>query len=358
MLELLDISKLYFERVVGLKPRAYGLKEGKYFLYGAPGIGKSSLALLHSARYKKVLYINCLDLRTDVEVANKLILKLFLERNLELLIVDNYTPSVSLPNIKHIILIARSPAHCPSGFRQKHIRALSFEEYISFDMKNISISNLFNLYLKEGNLARVMALEPSYKITYKQDLLQLALGQDFGIFSALLSLQGAKCSTNHIYNVLKKTHKISKDRIYPLLKVWQEQGLIYLIPHISSNAKRLYFYDFSLPECVNAKKHFQALCENMLLLELLALCEKQGKDISLSYDDSGAFICALGAFMCLPFGTKDSIESKLLGLSALAHKRVFIITLSFEGQGELRHKGAHTTWEAISFINLALEFEW
>ena len=63
-----DISKSYLERVVGVKPRRYGLKKEKTFLYGAAAVGKSSLAFLHSARYKKTLYINCADSRTNIRI--------------------------------------------------------------------------------------------------------------------------------------------------------------------------------------------------------------------------------------------------------------------------------------------------
>lgn len=333
-----------------MMPRRYGLKTGKIFLYGAPAVGKTAIALLHSIRYKKTLYIDCADCRINTESANAFILKAYLERNIEQLVIDNYTPSISLPNLEHMILIAQNPEHCPEGFMQKHIRALSFEEYISLDTKNLSINNLFNLFLKEGNLIEIMRLEPSYKITRKQEILKLALWNDFEIFRSLLALQGQKLTPNYIYMILKKSQKISKDRIYPLLSSLQQRGIIYLIPHILGQSKKLYFYDFSLPLCVQNEKNLIGILENMLLLELLNLCDRYEKSEDIRYGDMEEFICELGVFLFLPFATLETIESKLKK-STVPH--IYIITLSFEGEGRMHQ----TQWKAISFVNFALDSE-
>ncbi|MCX2716375.1 ATP-binding protein [Helicobacter sp. MIT 21-1697] len=346
-----DISKSYLERVVGILPRRYGLKKDRIFLYGAPAVGKSALAFFHSVWHKKTLYINCADCRTDIESANAFILKSYLERNLELLIVDNYTPAISLPNLSHIILIAPSIAHCPKDFTPKHIRALSFEEYVSFDNKNISISNLFNLFLKEGNLPEIQRLQPSYKITRKQEILKLALKNNFALFCSLLSMQGQKLTINHIYTLLKKSHKISKDKIYPWLSSLEKCGIISLVPHRKNANKKLYFYDFTLPLCVRNEKNLIAILENMLLLELYAKLERTGKSDIIEYGDVGEFVCALGIFLFLPFATQEHIESKLATYTQKTH--MYIITLNFEGKGKIKN----ITYQAMSFINFALEWE-
>lgn len=348
-----ELSKTYLERVVGIMPRRYGLKAGKNFLYGAPGVGKTSIALFHSMQYKKTLYIDCNDRRISTESANAFILKSYLERNIEQLIIDNYTPRISLPNLKHIILIAQSPNHCPQDFIPKPIRALSFEEYISLDSKNLSINNLFNLFLKEGNLPESIRLDPSYKITRKQEILKLALWNDFEIFCSLLTLQGQKLTTNHAYTILKKSHKISKDRIYPLLDSLQQRGIIHLIPHINNTSKKLYFYDFTLPLCVQNEKNLIASLENMLLLELFALCERLGINEEIKYGDLGEFVCGLGVFLCLPFATQETIESKL---RKLEYQQIYFITLSFEGNGEVGKAQNKIQWKALSFVNFALEY--
>lgn len=351
-----DLSKSYLERVVGILPRRYGLNKQRIFLYGAPGVGKSSLAFFHSMYYKKTLYINCADCRTNIESANALILKSYLERNLELLIIDNFTPALSLPNLNHIILIAPSMTHCPKDFKHKHIRALSFEEYVSFDNKNISITNLFNLFLKEGNLPEIQRLQPSYKITRKQEILKLALANDFALFCSLLSMQGQKLTINHIYTLLKKSHKISKDKIYPWLTHLEACGIIYLIPHIKNANKKLYFYDFTLPLCVQNPKNLIAILENMLLLEILKLCEQYEKSEQIYYGDLGEFVCEIGVFLFLPFSNLENIESKLSKLTFI-YNHIYIITLNFEGKGKCSFNKNTLEWEAISFINFALEWE-
>lgn len=349
-----DLSKSYLEGAQSALPRRYGIKVGKTFLYGAPGVGKSALALLYSKGHKNTLYINCEDCRTDIESANAFILKSYLERKLELLIIDNYTPHISLPNLNHIILIADSLTLCPEDFKPKHIRALSFEEYVSFDNKNLSLHHLFNAFLKEGNLAKVALLPTYQKVLYKQDMLKLALWNDFNLFCALLPLQAQKFSTHHIYTLLKKSHKISKDRIYPLLRSLQERGIIHFVPHITNAHKKLYFYDFTLPLCVRIEKNLQAMLENMLLLELYHFCERFNVSTEVSYGDMGEFVCALGVFLFLPFATSESIESKLTKLNT-PYTSIFIITFDFEGNGEI-HAPQPLQWVAMSFINFALEF--
>lgn len=349
-----ELSESYLESATSLLPRRYGLKADKIFLYGAPGVGKTSLALLHSEQYKNALFVDCADSRFCPQTANTVILKAYLERRLELLIVDNYTPHISLPNIPCIILIDKTLASCPKDFTPKAIRALSFEEYVSFDKKNLSIKHLFNTFLKEGNLAEIHSLAPHRRIPRKQEILKIALSNDFSLFCSMLPLQAKIFSVHHLYQILKKTHKISKDKIYPLLHYLEEWGIIYRVPHTKHNHKKLYFYDFTLPLCVSGAKNLQAMLENMLFLEILNFCERYGLSEAVSYGDMGEFICELGVFVFLAFATYDSIESKLAKCGIEGH--IYVITFEFEGNGSVNTQSGLLKWEAISFINFALEF--
>lgn len=322
------VSKSYFERVAGILPRRYGINGNRVFLYGAAGCGKSALALMRGARFKKALYVNCLDKRYEIDSLNALILKLYLEKSLECLIVDGYTSAVHLPKIENIILINQNPAFAPEGFALKRIDGLSFEEYISFDKKNISINNLFNLFLKEGNLPCIAFVESSYKITAKQDMLKLNLGQDYDIFCELLLMQGLKLSGLQIYRLLKKELKISKDRLYALLKTLEMSGYIHFVQHIkNANAAKMYFYDFALPMCVSNERNFHAGVENMVLLEIMKFnCGE------IFYGDIGEFISKIGVFLVMPFATKEIIESKLQKVLGV-HTFIYVITLTLEGGG-------------------------
>lgn len=347
-----EISKTYLEESPHILPRRYGIKP-QSFLYGAPSVGKSALALLYSRAYKNTLYINCADCRTDIASAHNFITNHSVLNTFDCLIIDNYTPHLRLPSIENMLLLAQSPTDCPEGFQTKHIRALSFEEYVSFDNKNQSIDHLFKSFLKDGNLAQMITLPTYLKIPRKQEILKLALKNDFMLFAALLPLQAQKLSPHHIYTLLKKSHKVSKDRIYPLLHIWQECGIIYLLPHLMASHKKLYFYDFTLPLCVSNSKNLQAMLENMLFLELLAFCERYGVSTDIHYGDMGEFICALGVFIFLPFANEENIPPKLAKLKA-PYKHIYVITFDFEGRGSIREKSLE--WEAMSFIDFALEF--
>ncbi|TLD80465.1 ATP-binding protein [Helicobacter sp. MIT 05-5293] len=379
-----EISKSYFERVASIMPRRYGINAGKVFLYGAPKTGKTSLALLYGAQFKKSFYIDCADKRMKIDIINAFLLKNYLEKNLEMLIIDHYTPSISLPNLQHIILIAPNAKDIPPDFQPKAIQALSFEEYVSFDHKNIAINTLFNLFLKEGNLPEIYHLEPSYKIPRKHEILKLALENDYEIFCSLLPMQAQKLTPHHIYALLKKSHKISKDRLYPLLEKLQKTQIIFFVPHLQHQAKKLYFYDFTLPLCVSEEKNFNAILENMLFLELQKQTEQTYRitdslapyfthkislqapldslesrvliDSQIFYGDYNEFITPLGVFIFIPFADKEIITQKLL---KMPYERIFIITLSFESHGIAKHNNRQIQWIATTFINFALgDVEW
>lgn len=372
-----EISKGYFDRAANTMPRRYGINAGKVFLYGAPKTGKTSLALLYGAQFKKNFYVDCADKRVKIDAINAFLLKNYLEKNLEMLIIDHYIPSISLPNLQHIILIAPSTKDIPPDFQPKAIQALSFEEYVSFDRKNIAINTLFNLFLKEGNLPEIYHLEPSYKIPRKHEILKLALGNDYEFFCTLLLMQAQKLTPHHIYALLKKSHKISKDRLYPLLEKLQKTQIIFFVPHLQHQTRKLYFYDFTLPLCVSGEKNFNAILENMLFLELQKQTEQTYKisnslssyfihktslespksaDSQIFYGDYNEFITPLGVFIFIPFADEKIITQKLF---KMPYEHIFVITLSFESKGILKYNDRQIQWIAMTFINFALgDTEW
>ena len=270
---MLDFKSIFQEKThnFSIYPRRFGIKEGKTHLYGPPKSGKTSLALLFAKEFKNPIYIHCKDPRNQRENIQKDLLKSFLEKRLDLLILDDYEPLFELPNIKNIILITSQP-HCfiPQNFQSKAIAPLNFEEYISINKNQTPINQLLNTFIKEGNLPEILNTPDHLKVTKKQELMQRIFQENYPIFQALLSFQSQNITIHQLYTYLKRSFKISKDKLYALLHSLQEQEFIHLLEHktTKNSAKKLYFYDFSLPYAFSPEPNFQAIFENMVFFEL------------------------------------------------------------------------------------------
>lgn len=329
------------ERVI--LPRRYGITSGKVFLYGPPRSGKTSLALQFALGFGKPIYIDLADRHLQSEEVQGYLLKMHLEKKVDVLVLDNYHAPIALPNIPNIVLIGYRQ-HCPQDFVPKRILPLCFEEFVSFDTKNLSLKTLFNAFLKNGNLPEIQEFGAYKRFERLYEIVRVAFGEDTEMFLALLRFQSQNATPHRIYATLKSMMKISKDRIYAKLAHWETNGVLFFLPHCHKpNVKKLYFADFSLSHLLHHSPAAQL--ENMLFLELLKLSEQSGE--SLCYGDGGEIVYQNRAFVSFPFATRELIAPKI---HKLASQEIYIITLSFEGQGKVGHK----SWRAMNFIDFAL----
>ncbi|PAF48299.1 hypothetical protein BKH41_06180 [Helicobacter sp. 12S02232-10] len=344
-----DLEQNFIDKIQNftILPRRFNLKSNKIHLFGPPKSGKTSLALDFAKRFKKPAYIDCNDPRTDIESIKPLLLKLYLEKKIDILIVDNFHDSFSLPNLENVILITSSQnINVSKNFLSKAIEPLSFEEYISFDKKNLSINALFNHFLKDGNLPEIQYLNEYQKIPRKQEIIFLALNSNARLFQNIIPYQAHKITINQIYTQIKKQNKISKDKIYECINEFQATKTIYFLPHKEdkSKSKKLYFYDFSLPYAFMSIKSFHAIFENMIFLELL------GKNQTLFYDEGCDFLTQDScAYIALAFPTQEMIEEKIAKIQK-KFSLITIITINYEYE----RKTPYGKWKAVSFINFAL----
>lgn len=342
-------------------PRRYGIAKGRTFLYGAPKVGKTSLALQFALSFKKPLYLDLGDLRVKKDEAQAYLLKLYLEKGLDVLVLDNYTKDVFgnflsedytqlLPNLQDIVLIGKKQ-ECPSGFVSKCILPLCFEEFVSFDSKNLSLKNLFNLFLKDGNLAQIFEIGAYKRLQAKGELLQNALHTQVDLFFKILPFQAQNIAPNALYERLKKQMRISKDTLYATLKQWEENGIIFYISNLTNRgSKKLYFFDFSLPSLISFEKNLSAQLENMLFLELCKTSEQSG--FKANYDEimcgaQGEFYLGNSAYIFIPFATSALIAQKIPNIDCA---NIIIVTLSFEGEGSIGEK----KYRAMQFVDFAL----
>ena len=324
----------YNEKSYNTLPRDFTLPSPKTLIYGAPKSGKTSLAFDFASSLnlpsKKIAYLDCQDPRVELEEAKSELLKLFLEKKIELLILDSYSPTFALPNLPSIILISALPHTLPS-FSLLKMRNLSFAEYVSFDRKNSSPITLLKNFIKDGNLPQMPFLAEFQKVKIKQENLKIALGESFSLFCKLSSFASSKLTTNQFYSLLKKERKISKDRLYELWDRLEREGIILSLPHIQeSKPKKLYFYDFSLPKALSPQSTILQILENMFVLELMIFLEKNGD--TLYYDDQNFFITQNhGVFFFAPFAHQEFISQKI---KKSPYPQVRIITLEKDWEME------------------------
>lgn len=327
-------------------PRRFGIKKGKTFLYGPPKSGKTSLALLFTKKYKNSVYIDCQDPRNNLDDLKNKILKAFLEKKIDLLILDNYQPIFTLPNIDNIILVhhkdlTQSLDTKLQDFSSKLIMPLIFEEYISLITSQEDINQSLNRFIRDGNSLETFHSLDFQKISKKQNSMMLFFKEDYPILLLLLNFQSQKITTNQIYLYVKKYLKISKDKLYALLSHLQLCKFIFLVPQKDSSGfqKKLYFYDFSLPYALCPKPYFQAIFENMVFLELY----QQYKEEEIIYDQNTHFIINQTLFFAIAFPNQQHIDKILKENS---NQRILIIAIN---------KIEHPQCKIIDFISFALK---
>lgn len=361
---MLDFARGYEERAKGfvIFPRANTPKARKLLLYGAPKCGKTSLALDLVRHYKRPILLDCADLRVRMDLAQSELLKLFLEKRFDALIIDNYSPELSIPSHPDVIIIAPNPAKLGESIRADFtahcVRPLNFEEYVSFSKSN-KLESIFASFLKEGNLPELPYTPESKRTARIQEIFTLYARHNTSILAFLLRYQGKPFSTHNAFCLLKQQQKISKDKIYALIDSLQSEQVIITLPHAKQKeSKKLYFYDFALPYAISPAPNFQAIFENMIFCELLHAGIAPDVDSGMSYDESCDFIIGDLGIFALPFPTPALIESKLSRLTRSFAQVLFIsidTTLPPAPYTNHGHLGARGSYRVMSFIDFALE---
>lgn len=339
-------SQLLNEKSYNTLRRKSPILHPKTLIYGAPKSGKTSLALDHAQNAnfsnKRTIYLDMQDPRIPQDEARAELLKLYLEKKIELLILDRFIQPFPLPNIDSIVVLSDEKIALPDFHVQK-CSALLFVEYVSFCSKNSSIDSLLKNFIKDGNLPQMPFLGEHQKIQAKQEILALTLEKHFSLFLKLIPFQSQKFTVFQFYTMIKKTEKISKDKIYFFFDFLQARSLIFFIPHLQpTKPKKIYFYDFSIPKTLSLNPIILPILENMFVLELMAISTE------IYYDDFGRFIIPnIAHFLFIPFGEREVIRKKLL---KMPKENLIIVTLDFSDSG-------HTNgikWEALNFVEFTL----
>lgn len=378
-------------------PRSYPQKDTPLLIYGPPKSGKTSLALEYAKNAKnakRVVFVDCADMRFCLEDTQKELLKAFLEKAFDLLVVDNYdissltfslsskpslissaestlsrTTTLTLPNLSNIILVCASPicdrqglsqypTHHLAHLRQMRVLPLSFREFVSFS-KAQKLESIFSTFLKSGNLPEMPFLTESKHTARNQEIIRLAYQKHARIFQEILDFQGQNFSAYSLLRKLKPSLKTSKDTIYAFIESLKSQQSIFLLPHTQNRSKpKLYLYNFALPYALSASPHFQHIFENMVLCELLLKYSNPFSEITqaksstpkslISYDEECDFLANDIAYIVMPFPNDTLLKARLQKLTKKYKKVIFI---------SIEHSEKQSEYEVQSFIDFALDDE-
>lgn len=302
---------------------------GRIHLHGAPKSGKSAIAIEYAKRFNNPFYIDCLDLRNTESLIKSTLLKISMEKKIDLLIIDNITNDFILPqNIPNIITISECATQ-RENFINKEILPLSFEEFVSFDSSNQNINQLFGSFIKYGNLAQMPFMKEYLRETLKQDIARLIFGRKLEIAKNIISFQGKIISINQIYLITKKHLKTSKDSMYKIMDDLCGRGILYAISEFNNTnaTKKIFLFDFSLSSVFSYDKNFVTIFENAVFLELL----QYNKEIF--YSTKVNLICNDIGYIISPFGTLESIKHRLKTLdSGLKLSKIVVITMDLEDE--------------------------
>ncbi len=299
---------------------------------GIKGSGKSRFVKNYLSNFKKnsYLYINCADLRLDVELLNKTLQSFCSANRIDILALDNYNEAIKLPNVAQLILISEQKP--PYDFLKTiRLYPLSYEEFLANESKYDS--KTLNHYLSLGGFMQTYSLDANERIFYIQQMLKCSLDS----ISLNILLQSTKMITQKIspfaiYERLKIGIKISKDKLYLSYEDLLSRGYIHNLQKLDhpKATKKLYICDITLKNALTDIKNFGRVFENLLFLELL----KSKKECY--YDDGVDFYLPKTNEIVLsaPFADERAIFKKIESIEAFiisrGIKRVLIISINNE----------------------------
>lgn len=316
--------------------RKQSITQKKTILYGPRKSGKTHLIIDHLSHYEKgsFLYIDFSDDRLEKGLLEENLSSFIKKHPIKLLVIEHFDFSFALPKINEIILSTIFTCKDLEGFSKLTLYPLDFEEFIAFDKKHSNIEHIFNLFANHGTFPQIVQYTESDHHRAMQDMLHGMLKDEtaFHIYKRFCELQSTKVTLFQIYNQLKSTMKISKDKLYAITSTLIEQKLLFLVEKQGqpSAARKVFQVDFALKNAMTFKKDFLKRFENMIFLELLK------RDKTIFYDD---FIDLYLpdeqlAIFCIPFATDEVIQSKMKklthALKSLHVNKVEIITLGNE----------------------------
>ena len=267
-----QLYEISFEKINFLE-RKKSIEYNYTIIKGSPKSGKSYLIYDHLSKYKtnEYLYIDFDDYKVNKDEIIPYLQDFINKHNIIVLVLENLDFDITLPKINSILITTKTNLYF-DNFKILTLMPLDFEEFILFDTKHQNILNSFNNYLKYGNATDITEYNENKKQKRNYEICKLYCQNELEleILFLLIKSMSEKKSIFQLFNQLKKTHKISKDRFYNTIEQFKNNNLIFFCKKYKQPkaVKKLYIFNHSLLDIVTYKKNFNNQFKNMVFLEL------------------------------------------------------------------------------------------
>ncbi len=324
----------YYKTDISLEkfnPRKLFIDGGSYQICGITQSGKTKLVKSYLSELKKrsYLYLDCKDERIDKDALNASLGDFCLQNSIDTLVLDNYEPSIKVPNVSQLIVISEKPEM--EYLQTLWLYPLDYEEFLAHEHKYDS--SALNHYLQLGGLACMHRLSPDERTLYVQQKLKLILSEiEFEMLKFIARFSATPLSAFSIYERLKQKRKISKDKTYEAYKALLKKRYLFEVGKYAHPraVKKLYLADIYLKTALTTDKHFGRLFENLIFLEL------QKKNQECHYLENVDFYLPRNneIILCKPFADERSVFKKVESLEAYLFayniKKITAVTMSKE----------------------------
>ncbi|MBN2896292.1 MAG: ATP-binding protein [Campylobacterales bacterium] len=331
------------------------IESGSLQIIGVALCGKTALIKHYLSTCKKgsYLYIDCRDLRIDDEQLSKLVGSFCARHDIDILALDNYRETITLPPHKQLIVSGERPFALP-GLPLLRLVPLDYEEFLAYEPKYDS--TVFNHYLQLGGYPIMHTLPAEARALYLQQILQLRLSPlELDILILLAKNSALKTSAFTLYERLRHQRRVSKDMLYKTLADLIAKRYVFELPKFGylNATKKFYLCDIALKHALSTQKHFGRLFEHLVFLEIL----KRG--ITLYYGEGVDFYLPhqRRIVLCMPFGTEDLLFKRIETIEGFiaANGVDSVQIVSVGSEGSLQHPMVQV--EMIPFGEWAITLE-
>jgi predicted AAA+ superfamily ATPase len=313
------------------------IDEKSYQINGITQSGKTKLIKNYLLGLKKssYLYVDCLDVRIDIDRFNLIMPRFCIDNKIDTLVLDNFDDRFKFANVNQLII------SCQINYDFDFLHTiklypLDYEEFLAYEHKYDS--SALNHFVQLGGFAHMHKLHVDSRASYIQRALKLALNEmEFDILKFCTKMMSLKLSAYTIYERLKGVRKISKDKLYRSYENLLLKNYIHNLEKFEhpKAVKKLYLCDISLKSALSVDKYFGRLFENMIYLELV----KSG--VECYYDDGIDFYIPQKqeVVLCMPFSDERVLFKKLEEIEAFifTHQVKKITTLTMNKEGRVSH---------------------
>jgi predicted AAA+ superfamily ATPase len=313
--------------------RAY-IDEKSYQINGVSQSGKTKLIknYLLSLKKNSYLYINCSDIRIDIEAFNALLSSFCNKNRIDVVALDNYLPAFNFPNVTQLLIA--SEVHYEIDYLETlQLYPLCYEEFLAYEHKYDS--SALNHFFQLGGFPHMHKVSVDERILYLQKMLRFTLNDvEFDILKLSARFISQKLSAFTLYERLKQNRKISKDKLYKSFEALHKKNYIHLLEKYAhaKATKKVYLCDTSIKSALSVEKNFGRLFENMVYLELLK------SNTECYYDDGVDFYLPNNdeIILCKPFADERRLFKKLESIEAFIFsygiRKITVITMNKEGK--------------------------